>query len=312
MNRRLSPIARERLLRPLWQLREGAKRLGHRWQRGYVPLSEMQALSPVFIIGGNRSGTSIVSSILAQNTGLEGLFGRGTASEYNAAGHSLGFCESMHLWFHLFPDDRARGRNAHYPFWALPQYIGDSYRWFARSDRERRRLAWDIERHRRTDRHPLIKDQYNTLRVGLIVDVLPKSRFLLVTRSRQDFVQRGSHKWATDRSGTDLSQPLASYHWHMVNLVARYDLEIYAPGQYTTVWLDALHDGPTEAREQFARVTSALSLPPHEYDFAKIAKHWTPREGTVSSDDASLTDVPRIIESERRVLAELRRQPATE
>jgi hypothetical protein len=311
MSPRLSRYARERLRRPLWQLREGAKRLGHRWQRGYVPLSEMQALSPVFIIGGNRSGTSIVSSILAQNTGLEGLFGGGTESEYNAAGHSLGFCESMHLWYHLWGGERMYCGNAHHPFWALPQYI---WRYVPMVRPKRRGAPPPGVGHRAAQAHRSPPPHQGPVQYP--------ARRANCRRLSEGQVPVG-HPVAAGFRAAGITQMGHRRELHRLVAAAR-ELSV-AHGQSggslrpRDLCARTVHDSVARraacradrTREQFARVTSALSLPPHDYDFAKIAKHWTPREGTVSSDDASLTDVPRIIESERRVLAELHRQPAT-
>jgi hypothetical protein len=293
----------------LWQVRDWLRSVGDVPRRMSTDLAKVCAeLSPVFVIGGNRSGTSVATSILSQHPDLEGLFGGPLGSRYDAAGHSIGFCESMHVWHHLAPDDSVRRPHGDLPYWALPNYIGLTYRDRAKNDRERHRLAWAVERHRRTNKVPLLKDQFNTLRVGLIADVFPRARFLLVSRSWQDFTTRSLHKWANDGSGTSFERPRAGLHWHTVNLVARYDLEIHAPGRYATVWLDTLHEGEAQAQRCFDDITSALALPAHKFSFTELAKHFAPATEPMTADTAGLADIPLIVDSERRVLDTLGRK----
>jgi hypothetical protein len=262
-------------------------------------------LSPVFVIGANRSGTSVVTYLLSQHPELEGLFSEAVEPHYSESGHSIGFCESMHIWRHLLPDPTFRLQQNHLPFWGLPNYIGQTYRDRAKGDSERRRLAWNVEMYRKSDRTPLIKDQMNTLRVGMICDVFPNARFVLVSRSWQDFTSRGVHKWSVDGSETNLDRPLAGFHWNLVNLVTRYDLEIYAPGRYATVWLDNLHMGQAQTSTAFAKLCSNLSLAPHDFDFSAISKHWKGGSGLSSDLSPGLDDVTSIVAAERQLLADI-------
>jgi hypothetical protein len=110
-------------------------------------------LSPVFVIGANRSGTSVTSSILSQHVDLEGLFGDGGISRTSPSGHSIGFAESTHVWLTLMPDDRERRGLGQGPLWSLPEHLAGVYRNRAKSQREKVELAWDVERLRRSPQH---------------------------------------------------------------------------------------------------------------------------------------------------------------
>jgi len=264
-----------------------------------------QELSPVFVIGGNRSGTSVVTSILAQHPQLEGLFSGSIEPTYNPSGHSIGFCESMHVWHSLIPSDRDRRRNNQLPFWALPQYVSQTYRHRARSDKERFNLAWSVQRLRRSSRHPLIKDQFNMLRVGLIKDVFPRAKLVLVSRSWLNFTERSIHKWVHDGLGTNLNEddPCVGFQWHLVNLIARYNLEAHAPKQYTEVWLDWLHRGPKSAQESFQKLVMGLSLTPFEFDLGILKSYWVGDEDSRPDSDSKEFDiVKQIVEFERKLL----------
>ena len=286
-----------------WRVRESFRNvLNWRRQRSFNYKHLRDELSPIFVIGANRSGTSVITSILAQHPDLEGIFNGAERSRYDDIGHSIGFCESMHVWYYMMPDPELRRPQGHLPFWGLPIYIGKAYHDRASGDKERRRLAWDLNKHRRTDKIPLLKDQFNTLRIGLIADVFPKARFVLCCRSWEDFSSRSIHKWCNDGSGTAMDRPLAGLHWNMVNMVARYDLEIYSPNQYTIVWLDTLHSGPEKAIEAFAGIVSGLSLKPFEFDFSMLSHNWKRPSSDSFSRSVGFTDVPSIVKSERQIL----------
>jgi hypothetical protein len=262
-------------------------------------------LSPVFVIGANRSGTSVVSSIMAQHPDLEGLFTGAQQPRYDDAGHSIGFCESMHVWPRLLPDDRYRRRQGHSPFWCTPAYVSESYREGARNDRERFDLAWAVQRLRQTAKQPLIKDQFNTLRVGLVNDVFPRARFVLVTRHWQDFAEHAIHKWRSSGRNIVLSadRPRVGLHWRMANLIVRYDLEAYARTRYAEIWLDSLHQGPSSARSTLDDLCAALNLSPFTFDLQILQAQWARRrEHNVGSDEVVLGSVKGVVEYERKLL----------
>jgi len=58
-----------------------------------------EELLPLFILVINRSGTSIVSSLLSQHPQLEGTFrGEALAVKKEGESHAHRFCDSDHIW----------------------------------------------------------------------------------------------------------------------------------------------------------------------------------------------------------------------
>ena len=246
----------------------------------------------------------MVSAILAQHPELEGLYAGATEECTDAAGHSLGFCESYHVWPSLSPKEGRRRRNRQLPFWALPQYVGEVYRARAIDDPERFELAWSVERHRKTRLRPLIKDQLNMLRVGLIRDVFPNARFVLVNRRFASYCQRGIHKWRHDESETRLtpSDPRVGLHWHMVNLIARYDLESYAANGYGELCLDELQVSEERAAEAFARAAGVIGLAAFDFDCSQLERNWDePPVASKSVGEGVFDDVSSIVSFERQL-----------
>ena len=57
-------------------------------------------ISPIFILGSNRSGTSLISSILGQHPQLEGIFEGSTEPllQVKHDDHTSAYCMSHHVW----------------------------------------------------------------------------------------------------------------------------------------------------------------------------------------------------------------------
>lgn len=305
-------VDRELLLSPLRPSVRRFKRfirsLTEMPHRRSTSLEELQrTLSPVFLIGGNRSGTSVVTAVLSQHPELEGLFEGGCEPTYLEGDHARGYCESFHVWRHLNPSDWRLRYRRELPFWSLPQYVSGFYRTRARGPRERFDLAWDVQRLRKTDKQPLIKEHFNMFRIGLIMDVFPRARFVLTIRPWRDFLEMGMHKWFHDGLGTILSasHPRGGLQWHLANLIAHYDLETFAPGRYAVTWLDALHEGPASARKVFEQALETLSLAPFDFDLSILEPYWTKRrevDRAAAQEDHDFHLAKRIVGFEREML----------
>jgi hypothetical protein len=226
---------------------------------------------PIFIIGANRSGTSVVSSVLSQHPEVEGLFSGEVNSVYTESGHSLGFCESMHIWRHLMPSAIDQMKNDELPYWGSPEYVGKLYRKRIGGNWQKKCLIWDVLRHRITTKHILIKNQVNLLRIGFIKELFPEARFVYVVRPINDFIKGGLSKWFNDMGAVKLSeQPMAGFQWILLNTIASYELEANFPNNNNLVWLDEIQVGNEESQKIFFKLTEKLNLIEFNFDFSII------------------------------------------
>lgn len=97
----------------------------------------------------------------------------------------------------------------------------------------------------------------------------------------------------------------------MVNTVARYDLEIYFPGQYTIAYLDDLQESEAKAGEVLERITSDLALPPYEFNLSELARNWkktgSEKLAGGSFREKCLDNILGVVQDERKVIERLRR-----
>jgi len=235
---------------------------------GTITSLEEVDFSPVFIIGSNRCGTSIMSQLMDQHPDLEGLFSGPLAPELLESNHRRGFCESNHIWSWLISP-----RSAHITgggkasLWGHPEQVGSYYRDDPKSEKEALLLVNAVQQYRRTDSTPLIKDQMNILRIGLIRRLFPRARFILVIRDYPDYITSCHHKWF---SGKELRNPSIGIHWLTVNTLAIYELEMLAPGDYTIWHYRHLFESGSQVQERLQEMLEAIDLPRFEFDLGNI------------------------------------------
>jgi len=194
--------------------------------------------SPVFVVGTNRCGSSIVGHVMNQHPQLEGLFSGETSPGKIIGGHSDGFCESGHIWSFLLDADASislsRGLR---PVWGHPKYISHYYRDEPHSDGEALLRVNAIQKYRETDRIPLIKDQMNILRIGLIRAIFPRAKFVIVIRDYPDYIESCYHKWLNSKwfGSQETARPCIGLHWLTLNNLALFELESCAAGDYAVI-----------------------------------------------------------------------------
>ena len=227
-------------------------------------------LEPIFIVGGSRSGTSLLSYLISSHPDLEGLFHGDLESKgvNPISKHVHGYCESNHLWTKLskrgFRKAKRAGREMRAAsFFGLPEYIHFFYRQTPFSKLEAHYLIWRIIYHRQTGRVPLIKDQTNLYRIGLIKKLFPRARFIFQSRRADRYIASNHHKW---RNSLPVASPSIGMLWMSNNLIGLYDLERFAPGDYTTVTLEDITQNSEKTKSEISRLFKFLELSDFEVE----------------------------------------------
>jgi hypothetical protein len=205
-------------------------------------------ISPLFVLGSNRSGASLCTLMLSQHPDLEGIFGSDDIEHrVGESGHASNSVEANHIWSILNnPDhDLTLGENV---LWGLPDFVSKLYIPSV-GKTERAQLIHELRAVRKTDFIPLIDNNLNIFRIPLIKSLFPNAKFVLITRDYQSYIDSCSDKWSRDRevgifaSDSFIDSPHIGLHWFMINSIALYDLKKHAPDDYFLIKLEDLHGG---------------------------------------------------------------------
>ena len=268
----------------LGRIKRRAIALNHRI-RSYLVDHEKEAalLAPVFVLGANRSGTSVCTRILSLHPDIEGLFDGGPQDPSMAMdGHSMGYGEAGHIWRSLSPSnyDVGKGESA---LWGLPGYISQFYT-SSVSLRLRRQLINEVMDARQTNLIPLIKLNHNVFRIPMI---------------NKSYIESNKHKWARDRE-TGLSAPSSfvdyphiGLHWLLINTITLYDLRKYAEGDYFHLQLQVLQAENQARSETIKHMFTFLGLKPVEIDDSVFDSSFVYRQ---SEEDSDIRSVSRLID----------------
>lgn len=263
---RLSNRTKARLIHKRARARFVLNRLFRRARAKYSVASK---IAPIFVIGTNRSGTSLCTLILSKHPDIEGIF-RSSEPGHRITddGHSSSGAEANHIWQGLdSPDyDLTVGESV---LWGLPESISKLYAGSVAAD-EKLQLVDELLSARATGKIPLVLNSRNVLRIRLIKELFPKARFVFMTRDHKSFIKSGKHKWTKDReigalgpSGY-IDYPHIGLHWLLINSIALYDLRKYAAADYIHVKLRDLHGEESLRTETINRVFDFLGLDPME------------------------------------------------
>lgn len=250
-----------------------------------------QDLRPIFVIGANRSGTSLCALSLSMHPELEGIFDDNTPTRPTifSNGHTLGYAESTHIWRDLnkISENTAKGEGM---MWGLPHVMSSLYvNSVGRADEKR--LINELLSARSTSLTPLIKDQANVFRIPLIKKLFPKARFVFLSRDHKSFIESCKHKWEADRETGVVPDrlvdvPHIGLHWLLVNTIALYDLKKYAPDDFIHLRLQDFQAEKSVRTAMLNRMFDFLDLDPIDIDDSLFSDDFI----YVRSTDASHID----------------------
>ena len=242
----------------------------NRIPRHFRNLNEVD-FSPVFLIGGNRTGTSMTAAILSQHPELEGLFDlpEGIVTRKEKTNHTSGYCSSAHIWKSLNKEsgDWNPNRNEGV-LWGHPKHISRFYKDRPQSGKQALSLANEIQFHRKTGKIPLIKNHFNLFRIGLITKIFPDARFVLTVRNYKDYIPSSYHKWC--RYGRDLEIPKIGLHWLVLHTTCLYDLQKYARNRFCIIDYADLFKEPESVNNMLKEKLIEIRLKPHVFDLGII------------------------------------------
>ena len=279
-------------------------RIRHSWSKfkiskHYTKITDID-LSPIFVIGANRSGTSLITSLLTQHNELEGLFsGHLKPTFIDSTIHVIGYCESEHIWPWLRNPDVNFNNLKKTPdgmLWGHPKYISSAYKDTPKNKKEVLYMANAIAQYRRTKKYPLIKDQFNIFRIGLIKKAIPNAKFVLVVRNYDDYFKGCLHKWFIERKITEYRS--IAPHWILSNIVAYCDLKQYAGNDHTIVNYNEIINNVTKRESAMNDICKKLGLNSYKFNFAGIKQNLRFSDTDITKNKCSFENLPidKIIE----------------
>jgi len=232
-------------------------------------------LPVIFVIGGNRSGTSLCTYIISRHPAVEVISEEvETPFSIRSDGHSSGYRESGHLWRSLIDPEYDATRGEEF-LWGLPSSISKIYV-DAASNSTKKRLIYELLDARATDLIPVLKMNQNSLRVPLLKELFPRARFVLITRDYKSYIESCKHKWTKNRElgllGVDghIDYPHIGLHWLMINAIALYDLKKHAKDDHIHIKLDELQGEESLRQRTINRVFRFLDLEPVEVNDEEV------------------------------------------
>lgn len=229
---------------------------------------------PLFLVSTNRSGSSLLTSILRQHPSLHSLSPENLNTEIEIKNsHTMGFGEDI-IWRFLdnYNNDVHHGINEGF-LWGDPKYISDFYKdnfFFKKA------LQFEIYRTK-TNKIPFVKHSFFTLRIKLIKKIFPNAKFIFNIRSYKDFIKSNYHKNSTDERFKNLfknTDPDIGLHWYLINSICMFQLEKYFKNQYIIFFHEKLYDNNFDNQKLMDEITDFLKIPKYSFNFEKVNKKY--------------------------------------
>jgi hypothetical protein len=223
---------------------------------------------PIFILGGNRSGTSIITSIISSHPNIEGIFNDNKVPVLSKNKHVMAYCTSHHIWDFLIYFNKNWAQNNEGVLWGHPKNISKYYRDKPKNKRESLLMANSIEYFRKTNKQPLINSHFNMFRIGLIKKVFPKAKFVLIIKNYEELIKSCYDKWP--KQGIKIEYPKIGLHWYNSNLSCIYDLKKYSPKDHCIIDYSLLFGDLSQTRNYLNKEMSKIGLNKFEYNLDLI------------------------------------------
>ena len=228
-------------------------------------------MSPIFILGSNRSGTSLITAIIAQHPNVEGIFTNSEkiSPKSKENNHILAYCTSHHVWNFLDEISDNTFWEDEGVLWGHPKHISKYYRDSTKSEKESLLLGNALQFYRNTNRIPLINSHFNMFRIGLITKIFPNAKFILIIKDYKDYIRSCSHKWS--KQNINIEFPKIGLHWLMLNSCCIYDLKKYASEKYYLLDYSLLLQDSKIVNDMLNENLEIIGLEKYDYDLSIVS-----------------------------------------
>ena len=222
---------------------------------------------PIFLVSTNRSGSSLITSIIRQHPKLRSLDDEVLKTEMKKKdNHTGGFAEDF-IWNFLdnYDNDHFEGQKEGF-LWSDPKHISDFYRddfWMKKA------LLYEIYKVK-SEKIPFVKHTFFTLRLKLVKKIFPDAKIIFNIRSYKDFIASNLHKWSVDRRYSEAfreNRPDIGLHWYLINSIALYHLKKYFKDQHYIFFHEKLYDPNFDNQTLMNELTDFLKIDRFKFSF---------------------------------------------
>ena len=198
------------------------------YQQRYINKKHSLEYQPIFVIGANRSGTGVCTKLLESHPLiLKTNNDKDIQIDFKSkkkldSGHSIGFSESMHLLEGLNIDGFKKVKEK--ALWGHPLHISYFYKDKYHDNIDISKMISVVEKAESQGKRAIIKDQINTLRIKMLVDIFPKAKFIYMRRSLKSFlISNAKRLYGSNITTDELNKIIV--HWTITNLVSALELK---------------------------------------------------------------------------------------